>query len=578
MQKMGFGQKWLDWMKCCISTAKFSVMVNGTPAGFFSSSKGLREGDPLSPYLFIMGMEVLNVLISKAVEGGFIIGCRIWRDRGQAVNISHLLFADDTIVFCEAKKEHLTHLSWILFWFEAASGLRINLDKSEIIPVGEVEELNEMAAELGCRVGQLPAVYLGLPLGASNKALSVWDGVEEKVRRRLALWKRQYISKGGRITLIKSTMASMPLYQMSLFRLPNSMARRLEKLQRDFLWGGGSLERKAHVVKWELVCGDKKKGGLGLRKLTCLNRALLGKWIWRFACAKEDLWKKVLEVKYGQGDFGWRTRRTNGAVGVGLWKEILKESDWCWGNMEFKVGKGNKIRFWTDQWCGSHVLASRFPLLYALAVQRNATVGDMWDQNIGQGGWNFRFQRDFNDWELDMVGRLLDVLREKRVSLEEDMVLWKGGKDGLFKVKKAYNILTNPIDAVFPISNIWVENVPTKMAFFAWEAAWGKVLTLDRLQRRGWQFPNCCFLCGCEEESINHILIHCTVVRILWDIILGLFSAQWVFPESVKEVLFSWKGSFVGKKKKKKVWKSIPLYIFWTIWKERNRLAFRGGC
>ena len=126
-------------------------------------------------------------------------------------------------------------MSWILFWFEAASGLKINLDKSEVISVGEVEEMNEMAVEIGCRVGQLPTVYLGLPLGAPNKATSVWDGMEEKVRRRLALWKRQYISKGGRITLVKSTMVSMPLYQMSLFRMPKSVARRLEKLQRDFL-------------------------------------------------------------------------------------------------------------------------------------------------------------------------------------------------------------------------------------------------------------------------------------------------------------------------------------------------------
>ena len=150
----------------------------------------------------------------------------------------------------------------------------------------------------------MPAVYLGLPLGAPNKAVSGWDGVEEKARRRLALWKRQYISKGERITLIKSTMASMPMYQMSLFRMPNSVARRLEKLQRDFLWGGGNLERKAHLVNWEVVCGDKEKGGLGIRKLTLLNKVLLDKWIWRFACDKEALWKQVLLTKYGQEDFG----------------------------------------------------------------------------------------------------------------------------------------------------------------------------------------------------------------------------------------------------------------------------------
>ena len=188
MQKMGFGPKWLSWMWWCISTAKYSVMVNGVPTGFFSSSKGLRQGDPLSPYLFVMGMEVLSILIRRAVEGGFISGCNFQRGRGRAVHITYLLFADDTIVFCEAKNEHLTHLSWILFWFEAASGLRINLAKNEIILVGEVEEVNEMVVELGCRVGQLPAIYLGLPLGVPNKVVLGWDEVEEKVRRRLALF------------------------------------------------------------------------------------------------------------------------------------------------------------------------------------------------------------------------------------------------------------------------------------------------------------------------------------------------------------------------------------------------------
>ena len=161
----------------------------------------------------------------------------------------------------------------------------------------------------------MPLSYLGLPLGAPNKAISVWDGVEERVTRRLALWKRQYISKGGRITLIKSTMASMPIYQMSLFRMPKVVARRLEKLQRDFLWGGGNLERKAHLVNWEVVCADKEKGGLGLRKLALLNKALLGKWVWRFACDKENLWKKVISVKYGQGGLGWRTNKANGTFG-----------------------------------------------------------------------------------------------------------------------------------------------------------------------------------------------------------------------------------------------------------------------
>ena len=363
---------------------------------------------------------------------------------------------------------------------------------------------------------------------------------------------------------------------MSVFRMPKSVARRIEKLQRDFLWGGANGGNKAHLVKWKVVCTDKEKGGLGLRKLAILNKALLGKWIWRFARAKEELWKKVLEAKYGKEELGWRTRKANGAFGVGVWKEILKESSWCWENMGFKVGKGNRIRFWTDLWCGNNVLSQGFPNLFSMAVHRNVTVEECWDQNVGQGGWNLKLLRDLNDWELGLVGNLLVELRDYSVNLEDDSVFWKKGEDVLFKVKKAYNVLVNSQGLDFPHSNVWVDKVPTKIAFFAWEATWGKVLTLDRLQRRGWHLPNRCFLCGCEEETINHILIHCIVAKGLWNIILALCGVQWVFPNSVKEVLSSWGGSFVGRKRKK-VWKSIPLFIFWTIWKERNMLAFKGG-
>ena len=171
--KMGFGSRWMEWIWWCISTAKFYVLVNGVPVGFFSNNKGLRQEDPLSPCLFILGMEVLSTLIRRAVDGGFLSGCRLRGRGGVEMIVSHLLFADDTIIFCEARKEQLTALSWILAWFEASSGLRINLAKSVLIPVGEVEEIEEMVVELGCGVGSLPTIYLGLPLRAHHKAISM---------------------------------------------------------------------------------------------------------------------------------------------------------------------------------------------------------------------------------------------------------------------------------------------------------------------------------------------------------------------------------------------------------------------
>ena len=149
--------------------------------------------------------------------------------------------------------------------------------------------------------------------------------------------------------------------------------------------------------------------------------------------------------------------------------------------MQFKVGKGTKIKFWTDHWCGNAALSQIFPQLFSLAVQRNAMVNEVWDSSFGHGGWNLRFSRDFNDWELDLIGELLNLLRDCRVSLEEDSVFWKGGGSGIFGVKDAYFLLVTPNDFAFPKKNIWVDKVPTKATFFAWEATWGKILTLDRL-------------------------------------------------------------------------------------------------
>ena len=151
------------------------------------------------------------------------------------MQISHLLFADDTLVFCKDEKDQMVYLSWILVWFEAFYGLKINLEKSSILPMRRVGNLEEQAEELGCLSGILPTTYLGLPLEAKHNSTTVWDGVEERFRKRLALWKRQYISKGGRVILIKSTLSNMPIYMMPLFRLLKGVKSGLEKIQRDFL-------------------------------------------------------------------------------------------------------------------------------------------------------------------------------------------------------------------------------------------------------------------------------------------------------------------------------------------------------
>jgi hypothetical protein len=305
LRMCGFGESWCSWIAHCISLMHFLVLVNSTPSGFFSSSCGIRQGDPLSPLLFVIVMEALSKLFSITVQRGFLSGFSVGSGSNGVINISHLLFADDTLVFCGVNLDHLLYLRMLLLSFEAVSGLKINLDKSVLVPVGHVDNMDDLAGILGCGVSSLPLKYLGLPLGAPFKAKFSWDEVIGKIERRLASWKRLYLSKGGRVTLIKSTLSNLPTYFLSLFPISSGVSIRIEKLHRDFLWGGIGEEFKFHVVNWSKVCSPISNGGLGIRNLRIFNKALLGKWLWRYAHERGAWWKSVVDAKYGSNWAGW---------------------------------------------------------------------------------------------------------------------------------------------------------------------------------------------------------------------------------------------------------------------------------
>ncbi|GFS31963.1 hypothetical protein Acr_00g0020140 [Actinidia rufa] len=344
MKFLGFGNKWIKWMDECITTARSSVLINGSPTEEFKLEKEVRQGDPLSPFLFLMVAEALNRLMDRAKELGLIKGASVGQSN---FSISYLQFADDTILFCEVDVTEVTNIKRILRCFEVMSGMKVNFHKSGICGVGiENEILDRCAGILRCKKQRLPMKYLGLPLGVSPRRQAMWKLVIELIKKRLSSWKKRFLSFGGRLVLIKSVISSLPVYYMSLFKMPERVAKCIERIQATFLWGGDDANRKIHLISWDKIIRGKDRGGLDVRNIKIMNECLLCKWHWRFGAKYGALWKKLICSKYDMELSEWSSIEISDAafVKVRLSQLIMCFCIvMCWNfliNMDARVQEG----------------------------------------------------------------------------------------------------------------------------------------------------------------------------------------------------------------------------------------------
>jgi len=573
LENMGFGERWINWIKFCTTTVKFSVLINGSPTGFFSSERGLRQGDPLSPFLFILAMEGLNDMLRTAQTNSWIRGFNANMEDRQSLAISHLHYADDTLIFCDADNSQLKFLRIILILFEATSGLHINWGKSYIYPVNEVPRIDSLANILGGKIGELPTIYLGMPLGDKSKSKGIWNNVLEKCEKKLANWKSQYLSLGGRATLINSVLDALPTYMMSVYPMPASVRDRLDAIRRNFLWQGNCdpNKHKFHLVKWNEVLVSKKEGGLGTRNLKIQNHSLLMKWLWRFASQEQSLWKDTIKARYGM-ETRWISNIATQPYGTGVWRTIRNLWPKLINKCTIKIGDGGKTLFWEEVWAGQASLKDSFPDLFSLSLQKVATVKEMRDAQ----GWNLKFRRPLNDWEVNRMVELLNILeRYKELSNSEDKLIWAPDTQGKFSVGIAYrnSQRTHTQSSYWPWKMIWKVKVPFKVACFTWLLAKQVVLTQDNRMKKGLDLCSRCFFCECETETINHLFLHCKETMKLWQIFINKRGISWSMPGNIKEALACWNrdGNQSGHRER---WKIVPACIWWTIWLERNQRCF----
>ena len=260
----------INEIHCCISSPKFSISMNGELTGFFASKRGLRQWDPLSPYLFVIAMEVLSLLITSNINASPSFRYH-WRC--EAVQFAHICFVDDLFMFCGGDYHSAKILKDSLCSFNSLSGLKANLTKSSIFLAGvDEDEHSRIMLLFNFAIGMLPIRYLGVPLISTKLNLQNCSILIERVEARIRAWENKVLSFAGRLQLVQSVLCRMQVFWASHLMLPKKILRDIEQRVRKFLWSGKLFGHCVAKVAWDDVCLPKSEGGLGIKNLIDWNK------------------------------------------------------------------------------------------------------------------------------------------------------------------------------------------------------------------------------------------------------------------------------------------------------------------
>ncbi|KAK1258442.1 hypothetical protein QJS04_geneDACA006646 [Acorus gramineus] len=578
----GFNPRWIRMVRQCIDSARASLLINGEVTGYFPLNRGLRQGDPLSPILFVIVANVLSRLCEKAAGAGWISGLASSQE-GSRVAI--LQYADDTILLSEATERSVRGFRFILFCFGLLSGLTLNLRKSTMHGIHiTTEEEKRLADCMGCPYSPFPTRYLGLPLVKGRLTKEQWDPLIERFERRLSGWKGKMLSwGGGRLTLLQAVLTNLPLFYLSVFRLPIGVLHRIDRIRRRFFWQGGETDRKApHMVDWESVCKPKREGGLGVLNLSCMNKALITRWVWRWLSRTASIWTHLLRDRYGgagTGDHRWPSLNMRASQ---ICKGLFADRTEVVNAFVWKVGDGRSVHFWLDRWAGETRFSDLVPDIFRLAAKKEGSVFEFFHE--GTGSWQVELLRGrLNTTETDQYAVLMDRISPLRIlEASVDQIRWQPNAAGTFSVKSAYAWWRVNGAGILPtcprFNQIWRPKVPLKIKVFMWFLSLERLLT--RAYRARWA-PNdskACPLCAEPLETAQHLFCTCPVSRELWDEV-GVQTGTWTAFTSLEEM---WEGqpgrvNPTDNSLEATIARTIVPAGAWTIWRTRNEVIFRGA-
>jgi hypothetical protein len=348
MIKMGFDQKWIQWMVMCVESMDYSVLVNGEHVGPVIPGRGLRQGDPLSPYLFIICAEGLSSLIRNAEESDTIYGTSICCG---APSVSHLLFTDDCFLFFKAEASQAHVMKNILNVYEAASGQAISLPKSEIFYSRNVSDAlkNNITNILIVRAVLGTGKYLGMSSMIGRDITTTFAYIKDRVWNRINSWSSKCLSKAGREVMIKSVLEAIPSDVMSLFHLPTTLITTIERMMNSFWWGHGrTSHRGINWLSWEKLSMHKNNSGLSFKDLSAFNLVMLGKQGWKFLTNPQSLVSRIFKARYFPNN-SYLTA-TIGHNPSYVWRSILRARFIVCGGARWSIGSGMTIHILGAPW------------------------------------------------------------------------------------------------------------------------------------------------------------------------------------------------------------------------------------